>query len=112
LPEEEFKMRRRINVVWILGVLTVLVATGTLLATAAAQKSSVPRVHDFLVMGEEHVKQLLPLINANKEGVVSKQEFMKFMEAEFDHLDKEKKGELDVRKLTQSELSASRFVGK
>ena len=105
-------MRRRINFVWILGILTVPVAMGTLLTAATAQKSSVPRVHDLLVMGEEHVKQLLPLMNANKEGMVSKQEFMKFMAAEFDRLDKGKKGELDVRKLTQSELSASRFAGK
>src|SRR5215470_19998638 len=105
-------MRRGIKIVWILRILTVLVAVGTLFTTAAAQKSSVPKVHDLLVMGEEHVKQLLPLMNANREGMVSKQEFMKFMESEFDRLDKEKKGELDVRKLTQSELSASRFAGK
>ena len=51
-------------------------------------------------------------MNADKKGLVSKQEYMKFMEAEFDRLDKDKKGELDVRKLTQSELSASHFVGK
>jgi len=105
-------MRRGIKIVWILGILTVLVSVVTLLTAAAAQKSSVPKVHDLLVMGEEHVKQLLPLMNASREGMVSKQEFMKFMESEFDRLDKEKKGELDVRKLTQSELSASRFAGK
>lgn len=104
-------MRRRKNT-WILTILTVLLATGSLLVTAAAQKSSVPRVQDLLAMGEVHVKQLLPLMNTNKEGMISKQEFLKFMEAEFDRLDKEKRGELNVRKLTQSELSASRFVGK
>jgi hypothetical protein len=37
---------------------------------------------------------------------------MKFMEAEFDRLDQEKKGELDARELAQSNLSASRFAGK
>jgi len=104
-------MRRQINV-WILGILTVLLAAGTLLATAAAQKSSVPKVQDFLAMGEEHVRRLLPLMNTNKQGMVSKQEFLKFMEAEFDRMDKEKKGELNVRKLTQSEMSAYRFAGK
>ena len=104
-------MRRRKNT-WILTILTVLLATGSLLVTAAAQKSSVPRVQDLLAMGEVHVKELLPLMNTNKEGMISKQEFLKFMEAEFDRLDKEKRGELNVRKLTQSELSASRFVGK
>jgi len=37
---------------------------------------------------------------------------MKFMEAEFDRLDKERKGELDVRKLAQANLSAIHYVGK
>ena len=105
-------MRRPKNTVWILAILAVLLATVTIVVTAAEQKSSVPRVQDLLVMGEVHVKQLLPLMHTNKEGMVSKQEFLKFMEAEFDRLDKEKKGELNVKKLTQSELSASRFAGK
>jgi len=105
-------MRRSKHTVWILAILTVLLATGTMLATAAAQKSSVPKVQDLLAMGEVHVKQLLPLMHTNKEGMVSKQEFLKFMEAEFDRMDKERKGELNVKKLTQSELSASRFAGK
>jgi len=83
-----------------------------MLATAAAQKASVPKVQDRLAMGEEGVKHLLLLMNPDKQGMVSKQEYMKFMEAEFERLDREKKGELNVRKLTQSELSASRFAGK
>ena len=43
---------------------------------------------------------------------MSRQEYMKFMAAEFDRLDKAKSGELDVKVLTQSKLSVSRFVGK
>ena len=105
-------MQRQTNTVWILAILTVLVVTGTMLATAAAQKASVPKVQDRLAMGEEEVKHLLLLMNPDKQGMVSKQEYMKFMEAEFERLDREKKGELNVRKLTQSELSASRFAGK
>lgn len=105
-------MQRRTNTVWILAILTVLLVTGTMLATAAAQKASVPKVQDRLAMGEEGVKHLLLLMNPDKQGMVSKQEYMKFMEAEFERLDREKKGELNVRKLTQSELSASRFAGK
>jgi len=105
-------LQRRTNTVWILAILTVLLVTGTMLATAAAQKASVPKVQDRLAMGEEEVKHLLLLMNPDKQGMVSKQEYMKFMEAEFERLDREKKGELNVRKLTQSELSASRFAGK
>jgi hypothetical protein len=39
---------------------------------------------------------------------------MKFMEAEFDKLDVEKNGELDVKELTQSKLRVRSFsaVGK
>jgi hypothetical protein len=35
-----------------------------------------------------------------------------FVAAEFDRLDKAKSGELDVKVLTPSNLSVSRFVGK
>jgi hypothetical protein len=39
---------------------------------------------------------------------------MKFMEAEFDRLDKDKTGELDAKELAQSRLRVSNFskVGK
>ena len=44
---------------------------------------------------------------------ISKQEFMSFMEAEFDRLDKDKSGELDPKELTQSRIRAYRpAIGK
>ena len=46
-------------------------------------------------------KQLLLLMDTDKSGKVSKQEFMTFMEAEFNRLDLNHDGELDVRELTQ-----------
>ena len=53
-------------------------------------------------------------MDADKKGQISKPEWMQFMEAEFDRLDKNKKGQLDVKELTQSKLRASHFenVGK
>ena len=72
-----------------------LIAAAALLRTAAAQKASVPRIEDRLAIGEEHVKQLLLI-----------------MEAEFERLDKGSKGELNARQLNQSTLSTSRSVGK
>jgi Ca2+-binding EF-hand superfamily protein len=83
-----------------------------MLGNAAAQKASVPKPQNKLAIGEEGVKQLLPLMDADKKGMISKAEFMKFMEAEFARLDKNKKGELNVKELTQSRLTASRFAGK
>jgi len=49
---------------------------------------------DKLALGEPEVRQLLLLMDADKNGKISKEEWMKFMEAEFDRLDKDRKGEL------------------
>jgi Ca2+-binding EF-hand superfamily protein len=105
-------MLMRKNKLWIIVVIAVLVVTGTMLGNAAAQKAAVPKPQNKLAMGEDEVKQLLPLMNTDTKGMVSKQEFMKFMEAEFERLDKSKQGELNVKELTQSSLTASRFAGK
>ena len=52
---------------------------------------------------------MLLLIDTDKTGKISKQEWMKFMEAEFDRLDKAKTGELDAKELAQSKLRVSPF---
>jgi EF hand len=49
--------------------------------------------------GLSQTKQLLKLMDADRSGKVSKQEFMHYMEAEFDRLDVNKDGELDVKEL-------------
>ena len=51
--------------------------------------------------GEEYAKKLLLLMDTDKNGKVSKQEFMSFMEKEFDRLDTKKDGKLDVNELTK-----------
>jgi hypothetical protein len=78
--------------------------------SATEQKDATPRKGDTLALGEAEVKQLLLLMDTNKNGKVSKQEFMQFMEAEFDRLDKDKSGELDPKELAQSRLRAAPFV--
>jgi Ca2+-binding EF-hand superfamily protein len=87
---------------------------GAMLRAGLAQKAAAPKPQDKLALGEAEVKQLLLLIDTEKKGRISKQEWMKFMEAEFDRLDKTRNGELDVRELTQSRLRVSHFasVGK
>jgi len=91
---------------------TALVATVSFLGTAAAQKASAPKAQDRLALGEEHVKQLVLLMESDKTGMVSKQSYMKYMEAEFDRLDTSKQGQLNARQLAQSNVTASRYVGK
>jgi hypothetical protein len=89
-----------------------LLATLTFLGTAAAQKAASPRPQDRLALGEENVKQLLLLMDTDENGMVSKQEYMRYMEAEFQRLDKSHQGQLNARQLNQGTVSASRFVGK
>jgi Ca2+-binding EF-hand superfamily protein len=45
--------------------------------------------------------QLLPLMDKDRDGKVSRAEFMRFMDQEFDRLDVNKNGELDVGELAQ-----------
>jgi Ca2+-binding EF-hand superfamily protein len=91
-------------------LLITLFAFGTM-----AQKGdrTVPKQQRTIALGEQEVKQLLLLMDTDKNGKISKKEFMDFMEAEFDRLDTDKSGELDVKELKQSQVRASRpAVGK
>jgi EF hand len=107
-------MLRHTNIVLVIVVIAMLVATWAMLGTAVAQKAATPKPQDKLALGESEVKQLLLLMDTDKNGKISKQEWMKFMEAEFDRLDKDKSGDLDVKDLKQSRLRVSHYttVGK
>jgi hypothetical protein len=105
-------MLRRTNKALVLVATSVLVATAGLMGTAAAQKASVPKAQDKLALGEDEVRQLLVLMDTDNNGKVSKEQYMKFMEAEFARLDRNNTGKLDVKELTKSTITANRFVGK
>jgi Ca2+-binding EF-hand superfamily protein len=94
-------MSSRTSTIFIVVVIAVLVATGAALGTAVAQNASTSNRQANLALGEAEVKKLLPLMDTDSDGKVSKQVFMSFMEAEFDRLDKKKEGKLDVKELTQ-----------
>ncbi len=94
---------------------SVSIAPGVVPRTAVAQtKASVPKPQNKLIIAEDEFKHLLLLMDANKNGKISKQEYMKFMEAEFDLFDKNHNGELDVKEVTRSDVTLTRFasVGK
>ena len=75
------------------------------LATAAQDTGGQSMKRDkSLAAGEAEAKQLLLLMDTDKSGKVSRQEFIAFMQAEFDRLDVNKDGELDVKELTQSRV--------
>jgi Ca2+-binding EF-hand superfamily protein len=83
-------------------MLTVLLVAGALGATGGAQQSATSKAQDNVAEGDAAVISLLPLMEQDKDGNVSKQEFMRFMGAEFNRLDKKNDGKLDVKELTKT----------
>jgi len=81
--------------------LATLLASGTWVGTAAAREVVAP-AQAKLAKGETEVMHLLKLMDKDQNGKISKEEYLMFMSAEFDRLDTDKSGELDVKELTQS----------
>jgi uncharacterized membrane protein YdfJ with MMPL/SSD domain len=84
-------------------------STGAVSPTPETEKSEKEK---NLAAATDAAKQLLLVMDANKSGKISKEEWMKFMEAEFDRLDTDHKGQLDVKELTQSRVRVRPYVGK
>jgi Ca2+-binding EF-hand superfamily protein len=84
-------------------------STGVVSSTLESDKTETDK---NLAAATEAAKQLLLAMDTNKSGRVSKEEWMKFMEAEFDRLDTDHKGQLDVKELTQSRVQMHPYVGK
>lgn len=49
-------------------------------------------------------------MDTDQNGKITKQEWMKFMETEFDRFDTKKSGELDPKELARSRIRSSRFA--
>jgi hypothetical protein len=84
-------------------------STGVVAPTPAAEKSERERK---LAAATEAAQQLLLAMDTKKSGKISRQEWMTFMEEEFNRLDTNHSGELDVKELTQSRVRVRPFVGK
>ena len=103
-------MLKRMSVLWVTVLMAaVLIAIAAMVGTALAQQASAPKSQDKLAKAEPEVKKLPLLMDTDKNGKISKQEWMTFMEAEFDRLDVQKNAELDVKELTQSKLRVRSF---
>jgi Ca2+-binding EF-hand superfamily protein len=83
--------------------IALMSATGAMALTDVA-----PKPRDKFAQANQNVKELLLLLDTDKSGRISKQEWMNFMEAEFNKLDKDGNGELDPQELMQSKLSVGR----
>jgi EF hand domain-containing protein len=87
-------MSTRTNIVLVVMVIAVLAATWAMLGPAIAQTKPATQKppQDKLALAELEVKQLLLLMDTDKNGKISKQEWMAFMEAEFNRLDTDHSG--------------------
>jgi len=85
-------MPKRRILIW---TIEAMLVAGTVAGTATASDNQ------RVAAGLPTTKKLLLLMDTDKNGKVSKQEFMSFMEAEFDRLDINHDGELDVHELMQ-----------
>jgi Ca2+-binding EF-hand superfamily protein len=92
--------RRRIVAVTGLG--TVVAMRAGIAQDSSTQKET--QREKNLTIGEAEAKRMLILMDKDRNGKVSKQEFMSFMEEEFERLDKNKDGEFDVKDLTQTRV--------
>jgi hypothetical protein len=86
------------------GVLGVGSMVGTTVSAQDTAQKVVNPNDKKVAAGEREAKKLLLLMDSDKSGKVSKQEFMAFMEAEFERMDINKDGELDVKELTDSRV--------
>lgn len=102
-------MKRGSHVVVLL--FAALLAIGPSAKTASPQgKQEVPKQRNQQEPRDAEVKRLLLLMDTDKNGKISKKEWMTFMEAEFDRLDKDKTGELTPAELAQSRVQISTFA--
>ena len=96
------------------GIFAVGAAIRTSIASGQAGTATGPAFtpqSQPVAAGEFEAKKLLILMDADKSGTVSKKEYMDFMEAEFDRLDTNKDGVLDVKELEQSQLTQTHRGG-
>ena len=104
-----FKVRR---IMLVAPVAALLIAAGAKMGTAAAAQDPETQTADQdakrnakVAAGEIEAKRLLLLMDQDRNGKVSRQEFMSFMEAEFERLDINKDGELDVKELVHARFT-------
>jgi hypothetical protein len=68
---------------------------------AKATKDLIGEFRDQLEAGDTRAERLLFRLGKDRDGGISKQEFLNYMDAEFDRLDTNKDGKLDANELQQ-----------
>jgi len=93
-------------------VIAPIVVAVCALQQSAAQNSPSQTSTSAQEKGEYDTVQLLKLMDKDRNGKVSRAEFLKFMNAEFDRLDVNKDGELDVNELVEMHVRFFRGTSK
>lgn len=97
-------------------LISAMCIMGGVFSRAAAQKSMTTPTEQKgeIVAGEAAAKQLLLLMDRDKDGRVSKKEWMTFMEEEFDRLDTNHDGYVNAKDLEKAQIQPVPFyrVGK
>jgi Ca2+-binding EF-hand superfamily protein len=62
------------------------------------------------LLSDTQVKTLFLLMDTDKDGKISKEEWMNFMASTFDHLDLNKTGKLDTKELSQLTMPGITFA--
>jgi hypothetical protein len=70
----------------------VLIATSFVVSTMSTAAFAVSKA-------DREVRQLILMMDKDKDGIVSKDEFLQFMSQEFDRLDVNKNGQLELQEL-------------
>jgi hypothetical protein len=90
-------------------LITSLTTAVVFMGRSLAQTTTAsPKSPNLDAIAERNVKELLLLMDTDKNGRISKQEWMDFMSREFDRLDANKNGELDPKELMNSRFAVSR----
>lgn len=84
----------------LLGGTFVHAGTGPAQTTTAS-----PKQPNRLAIATENARQMMLLMDTDKNGKISKAEWMKFMSDEFDRLDTDKSGSLDMKELMKSNIT-------
>lgn len=100
------KSKSMLSVLVVVGLLAIgttarVAIAGSQAPAAAPAPTPAPQK---VAAGETEAKKLLLLMDTDKNGKVSRAEFMAFMAAEFDRLDVNHDGELDLKELEKSQL--------
>jgi hypothetical protein len=89
---------------------TSVVALVLVVTIAVAQKDgNLRRRPDPAVLATEKVKELLLIMDDDRNGTITKEEWVRFMAAEFDRLDKDKRRALDVNEIAPTTLRPRRL---